>query len=227
MLSVFQRNIAERRDEPALFFVRNGQAASCSWGALGDEVHRWAAALERMGVAAGDRVVQWSANRREWVITDLALQVLRAIHVPLHASLSGSQAVEQMLHCGAAMVILEGMEQWSQLLPHRPQLPEKLTLVTYDPLQRRVPHERLQDWTSQMSPQRGLELTRQALRDVDPHEIMTVLYTSGTTGRPKGIALFVPEHLFQCSDGGAILWHAARRNEGLLLAVQSHFWSNL
>ena len=81
--ALFEQAIHERPDAPALFRVLKGKSHSYTWSELGTIVSRWTSCLHKLGVGPQDRVVLWSENRFEWVIVDLALQNLGAIHVPL------------------------------------------------------------------------------------------------------------------------------------------------
>src|SRR3989304_7636356 len=100
--------IAHRGNEPALGFVCEGVLRWRTWGELADDVDRMAAAISAIGVRPGDRVAQVSENRYEWIITDLALHVAGAVHVPIHATLSGEQIAEQIAMAGARVVFVSG-----------------------------------------------------------------------------------------------------------------------
>ena len=72
-----------------------------TWNELAADVAAVAAALVRAGRQPGDRVAQVSENRYEWIIADLAIQMAGAIHVPIHAPLTGPQIAWQVRHSGA------------------------------------------------------------------------------------------------------------------------------
>ena len=108
--AVFAEQVAARAAQPALHYVKNDQSVVLSWAELADEVYTCVAALHAWGVRRGDHVVHWSPNRPEWVVTDLALNCLGAVHVPLHATLSPRQAVDQIVHSESRFVIVAGQE---------------------------------------------------------------------------------------------------------------------
>jgi long-chain acyl-CoA synthetase len=191
IISIFRAHVRERRDAAALHTVRAGETATWTWKDLSREVYCWADALDKLGVRRSDRVVQWSENRCEWILTDLALQSLDAIHVPLHATLAGRQAIDQIVHSGAPVVIVSGPNQFQKLSSFELELPEGLKLVAYDKVRRwrgdNVPL--MSRLVAQADPARGAKLTEAALAESDITATTTILYTSGTTGQPKGIAL--------------------------------------
>ena len=69
-----------------------------------------AATLHAVGVRPGDRVAQVSENRYEWIVVDLALHLLGAVHVPIHVTLSGEQIAEQIAESGARVVFVSTAE---------------------------------------------------------------------------------------------------------------------
>src|SRR6476646_5643766 len=96
----FARSVTERGGEPALGFIRDGALRWRSWHEIADEAAHLADVLRAAGIESGDRVAQVSENRYEWVIADLAIQLVGAVHVPMHVTLSGEQIAEQIHDCG-------------------------------------------------------------------------------------------------------------------------------
>src|SRR4051812_7042969 len=104
------RTVAERENERALGFIRDGELHWRTWREVWKAAGALAAELRASNVAAGDRVTQVSENRYEWVITDLALHLIGAVHVPIHMTLSGQQIAEQIEDCGAKVVFISNRE---------------------------------------------------------------------------------------------------------------------
>ena len=67
-------------------------------------LRKTAAALVRLGVKPGDRVIQVSENRHEWIILDLAVHLARGIHVAVHSTLTGPQIAYQIVDSGSKVV---------------------------------------------------------------------------------------------------------------------------
>src|SRR3954471_3638247 len=102
---------------PALY-VPVGEGAefqSLTWNDLGQEVRRLAAGLRRAGVQPGDRVVQVSENRNEWILVDLAMHLARAVHVAVHSTLSARQIAHQIVDCQTRFVLLSTADQVAKL----------------------------------------------------------------------------------------------------------------
>ena len=161
-----------------------------TWQELGEQVLRAAAAFEALGVKPGDRIAQVSANRLEWIVSDLAAYVCQAVHVPIHASLSGQQIAWQIRDCEPSLLLLSGPVQAEKLLALA--LPDPLPLVSFDPINQPLagrPVRHLEVLQQAADLQRGEELLRVAADALDENSLATVLYTSGTTGEPKGVML--------------------------------------
>src|SRR3954469_11923613 len=119
------RTVAERENERALGFIRDGELHWRTWGEVWKAAVALAAELRASNVAAGDRVAQVSENRYEWVITDLALHLIGAVHVPIHVTLSGQQIAEQIRDSGAKLVFVSDEER---LATFAEGLPDGITI---------------------------------------------------------------------------------------------------
>jgi long-chain acyl-CoA synthetase len=164
---LFDVAVAARRDEPALAPIADGQLTWRTWGELAALVAAWEGALGELGVEAGDRVAQISPNCLEWVLADLAIQRLRAVHVPLHAALAAPQAAELVAHCGAAVTLVRDAALADRIAP---LMPAGTKVVLHADL-----------------PQTGVGPVSRAAPQAS--ELATILYTSGTTGPPLGVML--------------------------------------
>jgi long-chain acyl-CoA synthetase len=176
----FARAVASRPNEPALGFVRNGALHWRTWQDVADAAGSLAAELQAAGIAPGDRVAQVSENRYEWIITDLALHFAAAVHVPIHVTLSGQQIAEQIRDSGAKLVFVSNEDLLSRFATY---LDKQLSIRRHD--DHRIAGElRLA----------GAPAKPQAITSIDcdraiPAALATILYTSGTTGCPRGVML--------------------------------------
>ena len=168
---LFRRAVAEHGERSALISKFNGRFESESWQQVLAGVSAFLRLLWSSGLRRSDLAIHVSVNRREWVLFDLACHLAGIVHVPLHASLSGTQLLEQIRHSGAKHVFLGDDEQQRKLAATDATLP----IVRYDEVGRTRP-----------APVTSAQLE---LGDVRPDDVATILYTSGTTGEPKGVML--------------------------------------
>jgi long-chain acyl-CoA synthetase len=174
----------ERPDAPAIREKRRGRWHELTWSEYADRVARAAAGLKQLGVQPGDRVAIHGENRPEWVIADLAIQGLGAISVGVYPT-SPAAEVEYLLgHSEAVVLIAEDEEQLDKALAVRERLPALRHIVLIDP--RNVSElDGVMTW-EQLEDREPLEDYGQALDDSDT---AVIVYTSGTTGPPKGAML--------------------------------------
>ncbi|MDH3437792.1 MAG: AMP-binding protein, partial [Betaproteobacteria bacterium] len=155
-----------------------------TWGQVGQQVARWQAALEKEGLKAGDRVAVMLRNSPDWVSYDQAALGLGLVTVPLYTQDRPENVAYIISDSSSKVLLIEGAEQWQALSEVRDQLGSLVRILTVNPVSdSREPRlTSLADWL----PEAGGE-TRHVPRD--PNGLATIVYTSGTTGRPKGVML--------------------------------------
>ena len=108
---LFLDQVHRAGDQVALRYKKDGAWIAQTWLQVADRVAQTAAVLQHLGIKPGDRVVQLSENRSQWLITDLAIQLCGAIHVPIHTPLTGAQILYQVIDSGARLVLVSNQEQ--------------------------------------------------------------------------------------------------------------------
>jgi long-chain acyl-CoA synthetase len=180
--------------KPALLDKQAGQFRERTWRQIGDDVLALAGLLVERGVRPGDRVIHVSENRYEWIVGDLAIQFARGIHVPVHAPLTGLQIAWQIQDSGAKVVVLSGPEQAAKLAGQEAALAAVEAILCYDACQAAIAGRPVEHISSLLAARpldarRAAELQAAALAETAPEQVATILYTSGTTGEPKGVML--------------------------------------
>ncbi len=133
VVELFDRRIAQSADAVAIHAPSPRGYVARKWQEIGDDVDRLAAALRQAGVARGDPVIQIAENSYRWIIADLAVHVLGAVHVAVHASLSGPQMAFQIIDTDSRIVIL-GDERIAGLLATADvDWPRKIRFFSYGP----------------------------------------------------------------------------------------------
>ena len=146
-----------------------------SWCAVASQACRAAGVLARRGIQPGDRVALGAGNSLEWIVADLAIQMLGGVVVPLHISLSGQQLAWQLQHSGSKLLIGD-----TTILGKVTELPAHLITIPL-PL-----------WTELVSAgdeTAGRERWQVARKAITPESLATIVYTSGTSGEPRGVML--------------------------------------
>ena len=141
------------------------------------------------GLAPGDRVAVFSENRPEWHITDFALLLSRLVVVPIYNTLSPSQIAYQLKHSACRAAIVAGAKQWDivrSLLPELPEMEMVIAMEETPGVQTSLP--RIVDAAPSFDEAAIAKVRAESLA-IAPGDLATIVYTSGTTGTPKGVML--------------------------------------
>ncbi|HUV95996.1 MAG TPA: AMP-binding protein, partial [Acidobacteriaceae bacterium] len=159
---------------------------------LYQRVRAFAAALSGWGILKGDRVALLAENRWEWAVTDFAVMALGAVDVPLYPSLTAQQVAAMLADSGARIVVVSSAQQYEKVaaLRHLTQI-ERIVIMDH------APDVTQAVWFGDFMPdfgasgasfERDSNFDRRAY-DVQPEDLATIMYTSGTTGEAKGVML--------------------------------------
>ena len=184
----------ERNLDRMLLHREGGQWLPIPSREFGRRVARTARALHNWGVRAGDRIAILSENRPEWPIADMACLLLGAVTVPLYTTLTSEQSAFVLGDSGCRMIFVSSHQHLHKILSALPDTKlEKL--IVMDPVEFTGDLEpaasrcvRMKDILEQGDGELDAGLERKG-RSIGPNELATIVYTSGTTGTPKGAML--------------------------------------
>jgi long-chain acyl-CoA synthetase len=165
-----------------------GEYAPIATAELVDRVRRVARALEKLGVGRGDRVALMADNGPHWPTVDFATLCRGAATVPVYPTLPADQAAFIVADSGARVVFVETAEQLAGLRAHAAELPELSRLVL---ISGSAPDPAVTGFEALVA--EGADADAEAFearaRGVGADDLASLVYTSGTTGRPKGVML--------------------------------------
>jgi long-chain acyl-CoA synthetase len=145
-------------------------------------VHEIACGLAALGIRPGDRVGLLSATRPEWVLCDLGALMAATVVVPVYPTNSPEEGEHVLGHSGCQLVFVEDAEQAAKLARVRGGLPELRNVVVLDgEVEGAIALDELRRTGKARGTVDGVA--------ADPEDPATIVYTSGTTGLPKGCVL--------------------------------------
>ncbi|MEO6727149.1 MAG: AMP-binding protein [Blastocatellia bacterium] len=184
--SIFQR-LTQTTTRPVIQEIRDGKLVIITGDELRTTVRAARTFVRQSGLKAGDRCGLLAPNSIRWAAMDLALMAEGVIVVPLYARQDPSELVKMLKDCGAAMVVCA--EQ---------QLRDGIAKNWPNNIEAGSPPLPLFDEVFATTPDSGIKDKPNALDDSD---IITIIYTSGTSGEPKGVMLSVGNlnHMVPCT----------------------------
>lgn len=164
---------------------QHGNWRDYTWAQMDRQVARWQAALEREGLQPGDRVAVMLRNSPEWVMFDQAALGLGLVVVPLYTQDRADNMAYIINNADCKVLLIEGQEHWQLLQEVLGELRGVVRFLAVNALPAPGSDARL-CWIGDWLPEDGGP-TRHLARD--GKTLATIVYTSGTTGRPKGVML--------------------------------------
>ncbi len=180
LIQYFYEKETTQADQPFLNQPFGSEWETYTWGEVGQMARKVANFLLQQNLPKGTKVGLVSKNCREWVIADLAIMMAEMISVPFFSTLSGEQIAE-VLEIGDVELLFVGKtEVWDSM---KTGIPSHMPIVKFPQYQGDNVIDRGTAWEDIMTSYSPITGTPAAAID----SLWTIIFTSGTTGTPKGV----------------------------------------
>ncbi len=191
------------RTLPNATFLRQPKGAKwreMTYAQAGQEARRMATALESIGLSKGDHVGIMSKNCTHWILSDLAIMMAGMISVPFYASLTAPQLKEVITKSDCKAIFVGKLEKWDS---DKSNVIKEIPVITYPRYSGGAAVEIGNTWEALLK-------EHEAKRDnfiPDLDSLWTIIFTSGTTGSPKGV--------MHTQRNAALLMHSEEKHNSL------------
>jgi long-chain acyl-CoA synthetase len=187
---LFLNTIKSFPKDDLMLYKKEGDYTPISTDEVGKRVKYLALGLRDLGQGAGDKLIIFSENRPEWVMTDLANLCLGGVTVPIYTSLVPEQIKYIIDNSDAKVVVFSGEEMWEKIKAIQSELVKVEHFITYqaEGAEGTLTFADVQKRGERLDEEQP-DLFEELALKVKPDDVASIIYTSGTTGVPKGVML--------------------------------------
>ena len=208
---IFHNRAEKYQFEPCISYKKEGKYVPISWRSMRDMVEKLGLGLISLGVKRRDIVSIFSENCWEWLVADLATLSIGAADAPIYATNSGPEAAYIINDSGSKVVFVSDKDHLDRILSVKSSIKEVRHIITFEKIETDEKNVVCMDDVMQMGEgAKDKSAFEKRLDEIAPDDLATLIYTSVTTGQPKGVMLthgnFVA-NVLQCYASHPIIDH--------------------
>lgn len=192
LIHMLINSIEKYPDKDALRFRRAGQLRRYTYREFGELIESLTCGLAAMGLKSGEKIAILSNNRPEWTISDFAGLSLQCVVVPIYQTLPPNQIAYILNDSETRAIFVEDESQYDKIVQIRKKIPKLKFVFSFVAISGAEGQVQTFDQLTEL----GMEFQEQhpdffqdLINKIEPTEVCSMVYTSGTTGDPKGVML--------------------------------------
>ncbi|HVL64404.1 MAG TPA: long-chain fatty acid--CoA ligase [Actinomycetota bacterium] len=191
IIELFWERTRTTPDKVALRYKSGGTWQDITWREYGRQVRRAGKGLLSLGFRHGDKMSLLSKNRPAWHVADIACLSVGGATAPVYTTNSPEQVQYIVDHSDSKVAVVEDMEQLEKILKMRAELPKLEKVVVIEGYDGTADADLVMSWDDFLSAGDSEDdfAFDEAVGQVQPSDLATFVYTSGTTGPPKAVML--------------------------------------
>lgn len=187
---IFLNTVKSYQKKDQMLYKKEDQYTPIPTEEFANWVKNFSLGLRELGAEVGDKIIIFSENCPEWVMTDLAILCLGRITVPIYTSLMPEQIKYIIENSDAKIVVCSGQELWQKINTVKKDLTKVKHFISLDSeTQEGVLTSKDVQEMGKKANGENPQLFDSLVSGVKPEDVASIIYTSGTTGIPKGVML--------------------------------------
>ncbi len=192
VVHILLNSIQNFPDKDALRYKKDGVYRGITYRELGEKIELLTRGMASLGLQAGDRISILSYNRPEWPMADFAIFSLQGLTVPVYHTLPPNQIAYILNDAGVRAIFVEDQAQYQKIAEIKPECPQLEFIFPMTPIPANgesiVPFEELLERGKRQREEQP-DFYQKSVDTINPGQICSIVYTSGTTAEPKGVML--------------------------------------